>query len=123
MDYDSTIVPFKYDPEEAIRLLTEAGWADVDDDGILEKDSLEFRFEMLIYSGSAFAQQITSILREDLYMIGIEMEIRQLEWSVFINNYIRNHSFDACILGWVFGMRGDPHGLMRLAWSSIRRNE
>ncbi|NQU05204.1 MAG: hypothetical protein HQ568_03860 [Calditrichaeota bacterium] len=108
MDYDSTIVPYKYDPEEAIRLLTEAGWADTDDDGILEKDSLEFKFEMLIYSGSAFAQQITSILREDLYMIGIEMEIRQLEWSVFINNYIRNHNFDACILGWVFGMRGDP---------------
>jgi peptide/nickel transport system substrate-binding protein len=41
-------------------------------------------------------------------MIGIEMEIRQLEWSVFINNYIRNHNFDACILGWVFGMKGDP---------------
>jgi len=108
MDYDSTIVPYKYDPEEAVRLLTEAGWKDVDNDGILEKDSLEFRFEMLIPSGSTFAQQLTSILREDLFMIGIEMDIRQLEWSVFINNYIRNHNFDACFLGWVFGMKGDP---------------
>ncbi len=107
-DYDSSIVAYKYDPEEAVRLLKEAGWEDVDGDGILEKDTLEFRFEMLIPSVSSFAQQLTSILREDLYMIGVEMNIRQLEWSVFINNYIRNHNFDACYLGWVFGMKGDP---------------
>ncbi len=107
-DYDSTIVPFEYDPIEAQRLLAEAGWADVDDDGILEKGDLEFRFEMLIFSGSTTAEQLTSILREDLYMIGVEMNIRRLEWSVYINNYIRNHNFDACMLGWVFGMKGDP---------------
>jgi len=107
-DYDSTIVPYVYDPEEAQRLLTEAGWSDIDDDGILEKDALEFQFEMLIPHGSQFAEQLTSILCEDLYMIGIEMNIRRLEWSVFINNYIRNHNFDACYLGWVFGMKGDP---------------
>ncbi len=107
-DYDSTIVAYKYDPDEAVRLLTEAGWEDVDGDGILEKDTLEFRFEMLIPAGSNFAEQLVSILREDLYMIGIEMSIRRLEWSVFINNYIRNHNFDACYLGWVFGMKGDP---------------
>jgi len=107
-DYDSTIIPWKYNPELAVELLTEAGWADTDDDGILDKDSLEFRFEMMIPAGSPFAEQVTSIMREDLYMIGIEMTIRRLEWSVFINNYIRNHNFDACYLGWVFGLRGDP---------------
>ncbi len=107
-DYDSTIVPLEYDPEKAMELLREAGWADTDNDGILEKDTLEFRFELLIPSGSPFADQLASILREDLYMIGVEMNIRRLEWSVFINNYIRNHTFDACYLGWVFGMKGDP---------------
>lgn len=107
-DYDSTIVPYEYDPEKAMALLKEAGWADVDNDGILEKDSLEFKFELLVPSGSPFAEQLASILREDLFMIGVQMEIRRLEWSVFINNYIRNHDFDACYLGWVFGMRGDP---------------
>lgn len=107
-DYDSTIVPYQYDPQLAQQLLAEAGWEDVDNDGILEKDSLEFRFEMLVPSTSSLGEQLTSIIREDLYMIGIEMTIRRLEWSVFINNYIRNHNFDACYLGWVFGMKGDP---------------
>jgi len=107
-DYNSNIIPYKYNPELALEILHEAGWEDIDDDGILEKDTLEFRFEMLIPSGSPFAEQLTSIMREDLYMIGIEMDIRRLEWSVFINNYIRNHNFDACFLGWVFGMKGDP---------------
>lgn len=108
MDYDSTITPYEYDPELSLQILTDAGWADVDNNGILEKDTLEFKFELLIPSGSPFAAQLASILREDLFMIGVEMEIRQLEWSVFINNYIRNHTFDACYLGWVFGMKGDP---------------
>ncbi len=108
MDYDSTIVAWEYNPEEAQRLLAESGWADIDNDGILEKDSLEFKFELLLPSGSQTAENLASILREDLFMIGIEMGIRKLEWSVFINNYIRNHTFDACYLGWVFGMKGDP---------------
>ena len=108
MDYDSTIVAYEFDPIEAQRLLAEAGWADIDNDGILEKDSLEFRFEMLLPNGSQTAENLASILREDLFMIGVEMDIRRLEWSVFINNYIRNHTFDACYLGWVFGMKGDP---------------
>lgn len=107
-DYDSTIVPWEYNPELAVELLEKAGWKDVDNDGILEKDTLEFRFELLIPSGTPLADQVASILREDLFMIGVEMGIRRLEWSVFINNYIRNHNFDACFLGWVFGMKGDP---------------
>jgi len=114
-DYDSTIVPWKYNPELALELLTEAGWADTDDDGILDKDSLTFKFEMMIPSGSTFAEQATSVLREDLFMLGIEMTIRRLEWSVFINNYIRNHNFDACYLGWAMGLRGDPKQI----WHSV----
>ncbi|MFH0765884.1 MAG: ABC transporter substrate-binding protein [Calditrichota bacterium] len=119
-DYDSTLVPLEYDPEEAQRLLAQQGWKDVDNDGILEKDSLKFRFEILIPSVSPFAEQLVSIMREDLYMIGVEMSIRRLEWSVFINNYIRNHNFDACMLGWVFGMRNDPKQVWHSQFASGR---
>lgn len=107
-DYNPNIVPLKYDPDKALELLHEAGWTDSNDDGILDKDGQDFRFEMLYPSGNPFSEQLCSILREDLYMIGIEMNIRRLEWSVFINNYIRNKNFDACYLGWVFGLKGDP---------------
>jgi peptide/nickel transport system substrate-binding protein len=107
-DFDSTLKKFNFDPQEAERLLHLAGWIDSDNDGILEKDSLEFRFELLIPSGNPLGAQVASILREDLYMLGIEMNIRQLEWSVFINNYIRNHKFDACFLAWAMGLKQDP---------------
>ena len=108
IDYDSTIIGAKFNPDSAVALLRDAGWEDRDGDGILEKDGLKFKFELLLPSSSQTAMNLASILREDLYMIGVEMDIRSLEWSVFINNYIREHNFDACYLGWVFGMKGDP---------------
>lgn len=107
-DFDTTLGEIPFDPVEASRILREAGWEDIDRDGILEKDSLEFRFEMLIPSGIPLAEQTVSILREDLATVGIAMEIRRLEWSVFINNYIRNKKFDATYLAWAMGLRQDP---------------
>ncbi len=107
-DFDSTLKSYRFDVVEAQRLLTEAGWADVDDDGILERDTLEFRFELILPSGSPLGDQVASVMREDMAMVGIDMQIRRLEWSVFINNYIRNHKFDACFLSWVMGLKQDP---------------
>lgn len=107
-DYDSTLKDIPFDPERAQEMLREAGWTEVGRDGILRKDSLRFSFELLVPSGSPFAEQMASVLREDLFMIGVEMGIRRLEWSVYINNYIRNKNFDACFLGWVFSLKGDP---------------
>ncbi|MBM3327180.1 MAG: hypothetical protein FJY65_09460 [Calditrichaeota bacterium] len=107
-DIDTSLKRIAFDPIEAQKLLKSAGWEDVDNDGILEKDTLEFKFEILIPSGIPLAEQTVSIMREDLATIGIIMDIRRLEWSVFINNYIRNHKFDACYLGWAMGIRQDP---------------
>ena len=59
-------------------------------------------------------------MREDLFMIGAQMEIRRLEWSVFINNYIRNHKFDACYLGWAMGMKQDPKQIWHSSSASGR---
>jgi len=107
-DFDTTLKSWQFDPIEAQRLLKEAGWEDVDDDGILERDTLEFRFELILPSGSPLGDQVASVMREDMAMVGIDMTIRRLEWSVFINNYIRNHKFDACFLSWVMGLKQDP---------------
>ncbi len=107
-DYNNGIKPLSYDPAGAKALLREAGWTDHDGDGWLDRDGVPFRFEFLIPSGRRFAERLGSILKEDLRKMGIDMEIRQLEWALFIKN-LDDRRFDAVTLGWVFGVEQDPY--------------
>ncbi|MBI3541056.1 MAG: hypothetical protein HY073_02825 [Deltaproteobacteria bacterium] len=108
VDYNHAIAPLPFDPAQAKTLLKEAGWEDHDGDGILDKDGQPFRFEFLIPSGRRFAERLASILKEDLKKVGIDMQIRQLEWALFIKN-LDDRKFDAVTLSWVFGVEQDPY--------------
>jgi peptide/nickel transport system substrate-binding protein len=107
---DPSIKPIPYDPEEAGRLLKEAGWIDHDKDGILDKDGIEFKFTILIPAGSATSRSMSLFMREDLLKVGIEMEIRQLEWASMIK-LLNDRKFDAAILGWSMPLEQDPYQL------------
>ncbi len=107
-DYDHSVAPLPYDPEQAKKLLLEAGWTDHDGDGLLDKDGRPFRFEFLIPSGRRFAERLATILKEDLKHVGIAMEIQKLEWAVFVKS-LDERKFDAVTLSWVFGFDQDPY--------------
>lgn len=109
-DYNHRIRPYPYDPAGAVRLLQEAGWQDRDGDGLLDRDGKPFQFEFLISAGSKFAEQLATILQQNLKQIGIRMNIRKLEWAVFIQN-IQKHQFDACTLAWSLSWESDPYQL------------
>ena len=109
-EYDQNIKPYPYDPAAAVELLKSAGWQDHDGDGILERDGIPFSFEFLISAGSKFGEQLATILQENLKQVGIKMEIRKLEWAVFIQK-IQQHDFDACAMAWSLGWVSDPFQL------------
>jgi peptide/nickel transport system substrate-binding protein len=105
--YDHSIEPWAHDPAEAERLLNEAGWVDHDGDGIRDKDGVKFSFEFLISSGSAYAEQLATILQEDLKKVGIEVSIRRLEWATF-EQQVQDRKFEATTMGWSMEIEGDP---------------
>ncbi len=107
-DYNQEVAPLPYDPDRAKGLLEEAGWSDHDGDGIRDRNGIPFRFEFLIPSGRRFSERLASILKEDLQKVGIAMEIRKIEWAVFVKN-LDDRTFDAVSLGWVFGFEQDPY--------------
>ncbi len=109
-DYNQALKPHPYDPAKAIELLRAAGWEDHDRDGILDRDGVPFRFEFLLSSGSKFGEQVATILQENLKGIGARMDIRKLEWAVFIQR-IDERDFDACTLGWSLSWESDPFQL------------
>jgi peptide/nickel transport system substrate-binding protein len=91
-------------------LLESVGWKDHDGDGILDKDGVPFAFEFLLSAGSKFGEQLATILQENLKQVGIGMNIRKLEWAVFIQ-HIQQHRFDACSLAWSLSWESDPFQL------------
>jgi peptide/nickel transport system substrate-binding protein len=107
-EYDKSIEPYPYDPEKAKQLLDEAGWIDHDGDGIRDKNGVKFEFEFLIPSGSIAAEQVSTILKEELKKVGIKMSIRKLEWAVFTKQ-LEERKFDAVTLGWSLGVESDPY--------------
>ena len=107
---DPNIKPYPYDPAAAAALLRSAGWVDRNSEGILQKDGTPFAFEFVISAGSKFAEQLATILQENLKDVGIRMDIRKLEWAVFIQR-IEEHNFDACTLAWSLSWETDPYQL------------
>lgn len=82
--HNDDIEPYPYDPQEARRLLAEAGWKDTDGDGILDKDGRPFRFEILNHTGNRQREDATLIAQEQLRRLGIEAIPRILELASFI---------------------------------------
>lgn len=95
------------DPAAARRLLTAAGWHDSDGDGVVERNGIPLRFEILTRSGDPVREQGVVILRENLAAVGAEVEIRIME-SVAGLARLREGVFDAYFGLLIANLYGNP---------------
>ena len=103
--YNPKVKPYPYDPDRAKRMLEEAGWKDMNGDGILEKDGRPFHFTILTNQGNGERIRASEIIQQNFKKAGIDATIRVMEWQAFLEQ-IDKHTFDAIILGW--SMSRDP---------------
>jgi peptide/nickel transport system substrate-binding protein len=96
---DHSLSPRPYDPARAAQLLDEAGWRPHGGDGIREKDGQPFRFTFLMNADSVFLDKLTPYLQQELRKVGVEMEIRKVDWAHFVQ-LVEEHQFDATSLRW-----------------------
>ncbi len=112
-EYNHDLAPYAYDPDRALDLLAEAGWEDADEDGILDKaisgNRVPFRFEILINSGNQIRKDIALTLQYELQDIGIDCQVRELDWSIFLQK-VRGKDFDAMVLAWTGNVKFAPDG-------------
>ncbi len=106
--YNHNIKRWPYDPDQSVKLLEEAGWVDHDGDGIRDKDGVPFKFIFSVSAGSKSSKELALMMKEDLKKIGIVVSIRQLEWSVYVEN-LRDRQFDCVMLLWIGGLQNDPY--------------
>ncbi len=104
--YNRDIKPAPFDPAAASALLKEAGWADADGDGILDREGRNFQFTLLTNQGNDQRKMACEIIQKRLRDIGIDMKIQVVEWSTFLKEFIDKRRFDAVLLAWQ--MQLDP---------------
>ena len=114
--YDQSVKPYSFDVEKARRLLAEAGWKDIDNDGILEKDGRKLAFTAIYPNTAATYQKMLPVIREDMKKAGVRMDLLGIEWSVLVQR-LEKKQFEACVLGWTGTLKPDPHQLWHSSYA------
>ena len=108
--YNPNAKSYDFDPERARRMLADAGWKDMNGDGIIEKYGKPFRFTIMTNQGNNERIRTAEIIQQNLKAVGIEVNIRVMEWQAFLEQ-IDKRSFDAILLGWSMGRDPDIYDI------------
>jgi peptide/nickel transport system substrate-binding protein len=105
-----------HDAVEARRLLAEAGWQDLNGDGILQdRSGRPLRFTAITYRGSSIHAQTLPALQAQIRRIGVDLQIRLLEQGTALSlvegrvddTGERVRDFDALLTNWETGLSSD----------------
>jgi peptide/nickel transport system substrate-binding protein len=89
--YDDSVPMIEYDPEEAARILEEAGW-ELDDDGFRYRDGELLQIQCLSTDHEDPTDhgnwgQMNEFFQEQLRQIGMDIRIETLEWGAYLDEW------------------------------------
>lgn len=103
-EYNPNLTPYEFNPDKAKQLLSEAGWADTDGDGILDKlidgKKTPFTIEIIYNSGNDVRKAICLLFQEEARKLGIKVDVVTQEWSIFLDK-TKAHDFDMYVGAWI----------------------
>ena len=112
--FNRGLEPMPFNPEEARRLLAEAGWLDSDGDGVLDRDGTNLAFELLAPAESETRQDVALMIERDLARIGVAVTPRFVEWGS-LQAAMSGGTFDAIVNRWVEPTQVDLWGIWHSA--------
>jgi peptide/nickel transport system substrate-binding protein len=108
--YDTEVKKYEYDPVQANKLLDDAGWVDMDGDGVREKDGKPLRF--LLYSNDDPARMaLIDQIAKDWRVIGVDAQPTSVTFAGLVADFLNPRRFDAALIGWETTGDPDPYPL------------
>lgn len=118
-EFDSSLTGFEYNPDKAKQLLKESGWTDKNQNGILEKDNVEFSFTLNIPSGNPLRDFASTVIKNNLKQVGIDVKVEKLEVGVLMDGVL-NRKLDSWILAWFIPL---PIDLKNYWYSDLKQTQ
>src|SRR5207249_12214271 len=81
-------------------LLAEAGWKKNADGVLVNRHDQPFAFELLTNQGNDERKKVAEIVQASLKELGVQVDIRVIEWASFLKEYIKKRRFEAIVMGW-----------------------
>ncbi|MDX8403439.1 MAG: peptide-binding protein [Mariprofundaceae bacterium] len=113
--------PRPYNVGKAKELLAKVGWKDSDGDGVLDKSGKPFKFTILTNNGNKQRADTATIIQHRLKAVGIKVDVRLVEWSAFIENFINKRNFEAVLLGWSLSPDPDQYSIWHSSQTGARQ--
>ena len=114
------VKPYEYNPEKAVELLLSIGFSKNQNGNLLYNGKI-FEINIIASQGNKTRELAAQIIQEQLKKIGLQVNIRILEWSTFLNQYVHKKNFDAIILGWNLSLDPDQFSLWHSSQSEYRQ--
>ncbi|MDY6988363.1 MAG: ABC transporter substrate-binding protein [Thermodesulfobacteriota bacterium] len=86
-----------YNPQEALKLLGEAGWSYDKDSCCLGKGGKPFEFTILIFEKNQVEKGVAQYIRLCLNDVGVKVRLRPLPFEEICSRYLRNDAFQAVL--------------------------
>ncbi len=121
-DYNTNLALKKFDIELAKKLLAEAGWADTDGNGIIDKvingQKKEMALTYTFNQGNPIRETVGLMIQQTFQKAGIKLEVKSLEWSIYLDE-LKKGNIQMFYGGWVSDPRpNDPKQI----WGTESRN-
>ncbi|HYM69188.1 MAG TPA: peptide-binding protein [bacterium] len=116
--YTAQIKRYPYDPAQAKRLLSEAGYTP-GPGGIMQKDGRPFRFSIKGDEGAQAVRDAAVIVQAQLAQVGVQADIGLLDWPTFVRQLFAS-DFEVILVGWTG--HPDPDPFNYTIWHSSQWN-
>jgi peptide/nickel transport system substrate-binding protein len=102
--YNLDIEPVPYSPEMANSLLDRAGFTERTKEGVRKRGSYQLKFQMVvpISKENETTKRVILAFQNYLKDVGIEIEIKWLEWKSWTDAVFVIHDFDIIYADWLF---------------------
>ena len=121
--YNLDVKPLPYNPDEAEKLLVQAGYKK-GSDGIMAKagKKLALSLKVPIAQESEATKRVVLAFKNYLQRIGVQADVEFLEWQAWKEAVFLTHDFDIMFASWVFDDSADISSLFHSAEIGAWRN-